>query len=295
MLKMVTEDPFVPIAWQKDHRGMQGTEYFEDPIGPIEGDVPMPALQRKGEWLNARAAAVNQAVILSEMGITKQLCNRLLEPFMWHTAIITATEWENFFYLRCPDYPLEYTIYESDQVTVKEKGVTHHRSRKDWLAATTDEYQEQHAPKTEMDWLLFNKGQADIHMMATAEAMWDAKNESKPKELDHNGWHIPFGDNISADLSRWEGVIDTTEGWGKDLTPLMIKVATARCARVSYMNFEGKDDYKADVKLHDMLLNSGHYSPLEHCAKAWPDSTWFGNFRGFQQYRKMIPGENRVC
>lgn len=147
---------------------------------------------------------------------------------------------------------------------------------------------------SEEKWLLLNKGQAEIHIMALAEAMWDAKNESKPKELDHNGWHIPFGDNISADLSRWEGVIDTTEGWGKDLTPLMIKVATARCARVSYMNFEGKDDYKADVKLHDMLLNSGHMSPFEHCAKAMPYDMWSGNFKGFTQYRKTIPGENRV-
>jgi thymidylate synthase ThyX len=31
---------------------------------------------------------------------TKGLTNRLLEPFMWHTVIITATEWENFLNLR---------------------------------------------------------------------------------------------------------------------------------------------------------------------------------------------------
>ena len=28
MVKMVEEDPFIPIAWQKDHKGMQGTEYI---------------------------------------------------------------------------------------------------------------------------------------------------------------------------------------------------------------------------------------------------------------------------
>lgn len=31
---------------------------------------------------------------------TKGLTNRLLEPFMWHTIIVTATEWKNFFNLR---------------------------------------------------------------------------------------------------------------------------------------------------------------------------------------------------
>ncbi len=31
----------------------------------------------------------------------KQVANRLLEPFMWHTVIVTATEWDNFWNLRC--------------------------------------------------------------------------------------------------------------------------------------------------------------------------------------------------
>ena len=31
---------------------------------------------------------------------SKGLTNRILEPFMWHTIIVTATEWENFFNLR---------------------------------------------------------------------------------------------------------------------------------------------------------------------------------------------------
>ena len=28
MVKMVEDDPFIPIAWQKNHPGMQGTEYL---------------------------------------------------------------------------------------------------------------------------------------------------------------------------------------------------------------------------------------------------------------------------
>lgn len=94
-------------------------------------------------------------------------------------------------------------------------------------------------------------------------------------------------------------------------------IATARCARVSYLNFEGKDDYEADIKLHDRLLESGHMSPFEHCAKVMSEREyeaasvicldheitellpnysigWSGNFRGFIQYRKMITGENKI-
>lgn len=34
------------------------------------------------------------------LGIHKQDANRMLEPLMWHTAIITGTDWGNFFALR---------------------------------------------------------------------------------------------------------------------------------------------------------------------------------------------------
>ena len=39
--------------------------------------------------------------------VTKQLCNRLLEPFMWHTVLLTGTEFENFFELRLPSYVID--------------------------------------------------------------------------------------------------------------------------------------------------------------------------------------------
>src|SRR3990172_7255224 len=30
MLEAIKTNPFIPIAWQKDHKGMQGSEYFLD-------------------------------------------------------------------------------------------------------------------------------------------------------------------------------------------------------------------------------------------------------------------------
>ncbi len=38
------------------------------------------------------------------LGVHKQIANRLLEPFMWHTVIVTATEWENFMALRIDEH-----------------------------------------------------------------------------------------------------------------------------------------------------------------------------------------------
>lgn len=96
MVESVQENPFIPIAWQKHHKGMQGTEYSDNYI------------LNKALWLNARDEAVRTAKALyNKSDVTKQLCNRLLEPFMWHTVLISGTEFSNFFELRCGIYEFD--------------------------------------------------------------------------------------------------------------------------------------------------------------------------------------------
>ena len=97
MVKMVQEYPFIPIAWQKHHSGMQGTEYFTE----------SEAYWNNDKWLKARDNAVKIATLLTNDKVTKQLANRLLEPFMWHTTLCTFTESENFFNLRLPIYEID--------------------------------------------------------------------------------------------------------------------------------------------------------------------------------------------
>jgi thymidylate synthase ThyX len=92
VLQEVVEDPFIPIRWLTAHKGMQGTEEIADPKIAIQ------------KWLLASKCAVTSAKLLDEENVTKQFVNRLLEPFMWHEVIITATAFENFFALRAhPD------------------------------------------------------------------------------------------------------------------------------------------------------------------------------------------------
>ena len=143
---------------------------------------------------------------------------------------------------------------------------------------------------------------AEIHIQKLAYLMIDELNNSTPKVLQPGEWHIPFGDNMDENKinSMYVGPdgMKEQEEWLKNVK---IKVATARCARVSYtvVGEEGKpDNYENDVKLHDRLLAMGHLSPFEHCARAMNEeeynvSEWSGNFNGFVQYRKMLPNENR--
>lgn len=90
MLKMVLDDPFIPLEFLENHTGMQGSKKLE---GWRENVAKLL-------WLNARNFAVLSSFVLNKFNVTKQLCNRILEPFMWHTVIASGTDWENFFKLR---------------------------------------------------------------------------------------------------------------------------------------------------------------------------------------------------
>lgn len=295
MLKSVQENPFIPIAWQKDHKGMQGTAYWTEP----EANE-----RHKNIWLRSLNETIDHAKLLNQLGVTKQLCNRLLEPFMWHTVIVTATEWENFFALRCPKYTsLDNSEYRSWKDLIEDKKIK--GASIEWLN-TAGNY-------NVLERLKCNKGQAEIHMMALAEAMWDAYNESQPKKLEKGEWHIPFGDQIKEGLISDYLHEDGDGPFGQfEYDAVKLQIAVARCARISYtlVGEEGKiPNIEKDIELHDNLAKSGHWSPFEHIAKAMgSDDTikaamlidnngkksfgWSGNLRGFIQYRKTFDTEN---
>lgn len=298
MVESVETNPFIPIAWQKDHKGMQGTEYLTDEL----------SIQfAKSNWLTARDWAVSSAKALNNSdngyeAVTKQLCNRLLEPFMWHTVICTATDYDNFFNLRCPEYLVSW--YPADRPEALEPSQAIFKSKNDAIARTEGECD----GWTEEDWRECNISQAEIHIQALAEAMWDAMNESSPKVLGIGEWHIPFANTISHGIledevifkdPNWKKVwIDPYEGnpeYEKYVNGLNLKIATAKCARVSYttVGSENKSVYTADIELYNRLLESGHMSPFEHCAQVmcetdYYERPWSRNFKGFKQYREIV-------
>lgn len=162
----------------------------------------------------------------------KQLANRVLEPYMWHTVIVTATEWDNFFALRAhPD--------------------------------------------------------AQPEIQTVARMMQDAYKASQPRLLGPDEWHMP----LLQDFERAEAAADP-DRW--------LRVVIGRCARVSYLTHDGVRDPGKDLELFERLTSSGHMSPLEHVARPLNEeerqqSEWSGNFRGWKQYRKLVPNEENYA
>jgi len=122
-IKTVREHPFVPRAFGKNQKGMQASEELSD------HDTEFA----RATWLGARDAAVAEANNLASIGVHKQLANRLLEPFCWHTVICTATEWTNFFALRChPDAQPEIRIAAELMREAMEKSVPAEKREYEW-------------------------------------------------------------------------------------------------------------------------------------------------------------------
>lgn len=145
---------------------------------------------------------------------------------------------------------------------------------------------------------------AQPEIKALADAVFDAVQESEPQFLDYGQWHLPYVTTTEKNYVK----SDENVLYGPNPTTVedLIKVSVARCARVSYKTHDGKaPNYEQDLALYDRLVGSEplHASPAEH--QATPDSpVWgecelpiwekprlHGNFDGWVQYRKTLPGE----
>jgi thymidylate synthase ThyX len=213
--KMISETvkrPAGPIRWTKNQKGMEANEIISD-----------------DEWFKADMAVSGLLVKsidvireLANLGISKGLANRYLEPFFHITTILTGTEFHNFFAQRChPAAHLDFQVLAYSML-------------KDYLA-------------------------------------------SEPEAKEPDEWHIPF-DDPNHDLET------------------RLKIATARCARVSYLNHDGEINVNKDLELYTKLVGSEppHMSPLEHCAMAVNGNSNLGNFKGWRQLRKTLPYENQT-
>lgn len=288
MVEVVEKEPFIPIAWSKLHKGMQGNDYYTDPI-IVEC--------KEKRWLEARDAAVtasknldidiistkkpvfkdvrdviegdNYETVSSEFinPTTKQLKNRLLEPFMWTTQLITGTResFEHLFEQRCPIYELE----------VCPDSVVYARSKKEFI-----EHYNCFEDKDDLWWLQHNKGQAEIHFMDLAEKMYDALNESTPKGLYSEEWHIPFREEILKDKES-KGIEDLGD---------LIKMSVCLTAKISYTKIGDENSITIEKarEMYERLKNAGHWSCFGHIAKCMTDKEYKSWYKGFIDTKEYI-------
>jgi hypothetical protein len=135
---------------------------------------------------------------------------------------------------------------------------------------------------------------ADPTMQLVGGCIRSLMDSSIPQILQTGDWHLPYiQEEDIEDLAV--GTLNREEHQEK-----LLKVSSARCARVSYLNFQQKrskpeEDLELFEKLHTDPL---HASALEHPCKGdrlifghWQSPELHGNFEGCIQYRKLFANE----
>lgn len=263
LIEDILRDPAAPMFWGKNQKGMQAGEEHRATIGlnkeEPSGSRHSATLSREEAWLSAMNDAVSWAKLFATAGYHKQIVNRLLEPFSHITVVISATEWSNFLALR--DHP-----------------------------------------------------DAEPHIQLLAQRIREAIDGTEARILQPGRWHLPF---VSDEEQK--GIFDEATVGGsagprqyEEALDLARKLSAARCASTSYKTVDGFDmTLERAVALHDKLVSEVplHASPMEHQAQAdrcahhdmsghlpqfhWENPSQHRNFRGFRQYRAMLPGERQ--
>ncbi len=224
MIERIWKETAVPVYWGKNQPGMQAAEELSQ-----EDQEKATVI-----WYAARDRAIIYAKEMNELGVHKQIGNRILEPFMHTRSLVSSTEWDNFYSLR-------------------------------------------------------NHKEAQPEFVDLARKMQEIRQNSVPTPLGYDEWHLPFVSEQEMQSSKCRNFKDTKT---------LIRCSVARCARVSYLTFDGKvPNVEDDLRLYDRLVGSRplHASPAEHVARpdkltayGWKKPHLHGNFVGFIQHRKIL-------
>ena len=109
MLDQIESNMAIPIYWGKNKSGMQAV----DEVSKFDEAKSVLNWERSFNYTKDRV------LDMVEIGLHKQVPNRLTEPFQMMKVVVTGTDWDNFFNLRIhPDAQpeicmLAYKIYKA--------------------------------------------------------------------------------------------------------------------------------------------------------------------------------------
>lgn len=95
MIEDVKQNPYIPRAFGLKQKGMQPKKFL------TAGENWSIEYQHALDWWSdSMWTAIERAEEGAELGLHKQIVNRILEPYQHITTIISATDWDNFLELR---------------------------------------------------------------------------------------------------------------------------------------------------------------------------------------------------
>jgi len=254
--KMIENLNGIPVRFGAANKGMQ--DKGEDHTATVGiGWSP------EEFWDAAKESAVELAECYYREGYAKQVYNRLLEPFQMMKTIATATEWQNFFWLR-DDEAADPTIQELA------------RCMKEAMDESTPQVLapgEWHLPFVDRQEFGEYSIKLDVPCLACeALSLEDAIIISCARCA-----AVSFR-NVDYNIAKCKEVYDRLINGGKVHGSSLEHCATPM-----------EDD-------------GGGFNYNKEYTQSWPkgfthmdkeSNMWSGNFQGFVQYRQLIPNESK--
>ncbi len=259
-----------PIVWPAEQKGMQGGS-------ELEGEDLHDAQQL---WNDLRWYVSDKIAYYilhhpeAESRLHKSMLNRWLEVGLCQTQIISATQWDGYFWQRCHD-----------------DAEPHIRA----MAIAMRDARDASTPQ------LLQEG--DWHL-----PLW-ARTGGHESDWEDAVRLVGEAAGFSRDVLK---TLDDQEGFDTHVTEIAKRCSVARCARVSYLTQNGERDLQQDLDLYNRLTDHRvgdadppHASPLEHVATPWAANSQYvtmpngksmgplpklGKFVGWLQLRHEVLG-----
>jgi len=280
MLEQVRSNPAMPIHWGANQPGMQAKDegnnavYLKEVLAwEAQPDADLfevvdLSYSREDAWFVAAESVADIAESFSKAGYHKQIVNRLLEPFQIMKTVVTATEFDNFFYLRC---------HADAQPEIKELAECMYQALQQ-SAAEVLHPGEWHTPYVSFDVI------SRVHFIDLGP------------EKDQKWITIEEALKISASCCAQVSYRKSDDSLEKALL-VYDRLVESKPVHASPFEHQGTPmDY--DVGTQDGCWNleneySGHPTmrAVTHCDRG--GNLWSGNFKSWIQYRQMI--KDNVC
>lgn len=264
MLEVIRQSPATPIHWGKNQPGMQAKQEHDETITTgftLAGSEVLA--NRDDAWHDACYSACEYATAFADAGYHKQIVNRLVEPFQMMKTVMTATELDNFFWLRL-DADAQPEIFELA------------RCMRECLEKTEPEilYPGQwHTPYV-------NHYQMKDHTLGYG--LEEDDNEPKIISLEEA---LAISSSCCAQVSYRN--LDNTYDKAMAIYGRLLSGA-----KVHASPFEHQASPMEDIYESDNFLRSTELWPEGVTHRDREGNYWSGNFCGFIQHRQLLDNHN---
>lgn len=253
MIEQVVNNPAMPIYWGENQAGMQAGGVINTNVLLKDCDVTNDEC-----WVHAANSAAYYAKALHNAKYHKQVVNRLLEPFQFMNTVVSATDINNFFWLRCHSdadpiiQELAQVMYEAYSISVPLRLKNEDECHTPYVNRVRDPISGK---------LRYYSGETEIGMERARKVSVSCCAQASYRKLD-------------TSIEKASSLFD------KIVSAYPLHASTLEHVASPF----GVDEY-TDRELAKTLLTRTDVPN--------PDMVMYsGNFRGWSQYRKSFPTEN---